>query len=248
MPKFVPEQFALVVRYVPLELSAEQVSKEVKRSANTARNFRAIVYSYPRSINDFRFTVSDLREYNGLLRLGHIGVGNRMHPITVYKPANKLTFCTKCWVLGHTRNKCPNAVQKCRICLLNYDEKHNNVCSKQFQCAQCHQDHYSLDANCKLIQQYRSNLNKAVRQATEDGTIKLPQTEVRQPTSRYAPVPVMTGELGTTLLKKSVDWETQTSPETLSETFFGFRKGFRPYKKFTKKPVWFPRSRKPLGF
>ncbi len=51
-----------------------------------------------------------------------------------------------------------------------------------------------------------------------------------------------------TLLKKSVLWETQTASETLSETLFGFREGFRTSKAFSKIPYRFPRSRKPLGF
>jgi hypothetical protein len=177
MPKFIPEQFSLVVRYISQDLSTEQVAKEVKRSASTAENFRAIVYPYARSTNDFRFTVSNQNEYNGLLRLGHIGIGNRMRIVTPYRPANKLTYCTKCWKLGHIRNKCLHTVQKCRICLLDYNEKHNDICSKNYQCAQCHQNHYSLDADCQLIQQYRGNLNRAVRQATVDGVIKVMTTE-----------------------------------------------------------------------
>ena len=159
MPKFTPEQFTLVVRFIPLEITAERVAEEIKRSASTANNFRSIVYPYTRSTNDFRFTVSDLKEYKGLLRLGQIGIGNRMCLITTYRPANKLTYCTKCWKLGHSRAECANNAPKCRICLLDYNNKHNEICSKIYICAQCHQEHYSLDGNCKLVQEYRSNLN-----------------------------------------------------------------------------------------
>ncbi len=103
VPNFIPDQFALVVRYIPLEFTADQVAKEVKRSASTANNFRAIFYPYQRSTNDFRFTFADQKEYNGLLRLGHIEVGNRMRTVTPYRSANKLTYCTKCWILSHTQ-------------------------------------------------------------------------------------------------------------------------------------------------
>jgi hypothetical protein len=172
IPKFTPEQFSLVVRFIPAEFTTEQVEKEVERSANSANNFREIVCSYPRATKDFRFAVTDIREYNGLLRLGHIGIGNMMRIVTPYRPANKLTYCTKCWLLGHTRNKCQQRVQKCRICLLEYDQNHNEVCSKQYQCAQCNHDHYSLDMECPAIQQYRGKLNQAVKQAVKEGTIK----------------------------------------------------------------------------
>ena len=180
LPKFVPEQFALVVRFVIRDLSVDQVEKEVRRSASTANNFRAIIYHYQRATNDFRFTVTDLKEYNGLVKLGHIGVGNKMCPVTLYKPANKLTFCNKCWVLGHTRITCQQQTQKCRICLENYDQNHNAICSKQYQCAQCNLDHFSLDADCKLVQQYRSSLNRAVKHAKEQGIIKIQQPDTQK--------------------------------------------------------------------
>jgi hypothetical protein len=182
LPKFTPEQFSLVVRYIPPELSVEQVTKEVKRSASTADNFRKIVYSYARKTNDFRFTVSDIKEYNGLLRLGHIGIANRMQIVTPYRPANKLTYCSKCWHLGHLRNQCPVSVQKCRFCLLDYNANHNDICSKQFKCAQCSLNHFSLDADCQMIQQHRNNLNQAVKQAVKEGAIKFTSLENAQST------------------------------------------------------------------
>jgi hypothetical protein len=185
IPKFVPEQFTLVVRYIPTELSIEQVEKEVKRSASTADNFRKIVYSYARKSNDYRFTVSDLREYKGLLHLGHIGIGNRMRIVTEYRPAHKITYCSKCWLLGHMRSQCHEQHQKCRVCLLEYNENHNLVCSKQPKCAQCSFDHSSLDPDCQMVQQYRSNLNRAVKLAVKDGAIKFSPPE----NSRAIPIP-----------------------------------------------------------
>ncbi|CAF2646572.1 unnamed protein product [Rotaria sp. Silwood2] len=218
MPKFTPEQFSLVVRYIPLDFTAEQVAKEVKLSANTASNFRAIIYSYPRSTNDFRFTVSDSKEYNGLLRLGHIGIGNQMRIVTTYKPANKLTYCTKCWRLGHLRNQCKQKIQKCRICLLTYDENHNEICSKEYQCAQCHMDHYSLDSKCLAIQQYRNNLNRAVKQAVEDGVITRKSTEqqsaptVGPPNLDTASFPSLTSAVTNSMPYRTPPWLTTTKP------------------------------------
>ena len=171
LPKFVPEQFSLVVRYIPLEITVEQVAKEVKRSTGSAENFKKIVYHYQRSTNDFRFTVSDIKEYYGLLRLGHIGVGKKISIVSPYRPVNKLTYCTKCWALGHIRSQCKQFKQICKICLEKYDENHNNVCSKIMKCAQCQQKHHSLDASCHVVQEYRNNLNSAVKQAMEDGII-----------------------------------------------------------------------------
>ncbi|CAF0945796.1 unnamed protein product [Adineta ricciae] len=187
IPKFVPEQFSLVVRFVAKEFSVDQVTKEVKRSASTATNFRQIVYPYPRGTNDFRFSVTDLKKYNGLLRLGHIGIGNTLRKITPYRPSNKLTYCTKCWQLNHTRNKCQEQGQKCRICLEDYNQQHNEICSKQYRCAQCHNDHYSLDSDCPEIQQHRRELNNAVKGAIKDGVIKRELAlQIRNSSTQYS--------------------------------------------------------------
>ena len=177
IPKFTPSQFALVVPYVAPEFIATEAAQKVIKLASTASEFHAIVYSYPRSTNDFRFTVSDLKEYNGLLRLGHIGIGDKMRVVTPYRSAKKLTYCSKCWMLGHTRNNCTQLSQKCRFCPPDYDKNHDEVCSKQHKCAQCLDNHPSLDLDCQAIQQYRNNLNRVVKQAAGEGVIKLPALE-----------------------------------------------------------------------
>ncbi|CAF4559996.1 unnamed protein product, partial [Didymodactylos carnosus] len=87
-PKFVPECFTLVIRYVPNTFNLEQVKEEIKRSIKSADHFKEIIYSYERLTRDYRFTVTDLREYNVALQLGRIAVGNRLQPITTYKAAN----------------------------------------------------------------------------------------------------------------------------------------------------------------
>ena len=191
MPKFTPDQFSLVVRNVPQEFAVEHVMKEVKKSATSVDKFRMIVYPYQRRTNDFRFIVSDLKEYNGLINLGHIGVGNKLCSITPYRPANKITFCNKCWSVGHIRSKCSGTEQKCRFCLQEYKQGHNEICTKQYKCAQCHQEHYSLDANCEVIREYRANLNRAVKKATAEGTIKLPQADTQRSstTQQFKPTP-----------------------------------------------------------
>ncbi|CAF1521239.1 unnamed protein product [Adineta ricciae] len=180
LPKFTPDQFALVVRNVPLEFAAEHVMEEVRKSATSVDKLRMIIYPYQRTTNDFRFIVSDLKEYNGLINLGHAGVGNKLCTITPYRPANKITFCNKCWCIGHIRSRCSSMVQKCRFCLEEYNQGHNEICTKQYKCAQCHENHYSLDANCEIIREYRRNLNKAVKKATVEWKIKLPEVDTRQ--------------------------------------------------------------------
>ncbi|CAF2907263.1 unnamed protein product [Rotaria sp. Silwood2] len=179
-PKFVPECFTLVLRYIPKSFSTQIVTEEIKRSISSADNIKQIIYSYNRTTNDFRFTVSDLTEYEGALKLGRISIGNRLHPVTVYQPANKMTFCTNCWLIGHTRATCLVRERKCRICLKVYDHDHTSTCSGKPLCAQCGQDHHSLDPKCEYIQQYRKKLNSEVKQAINDGSINRKPIQVHQ--------------------------------------------------------------------
>ncbi|CAF3893655.1 unnamed protein product [Rotaria sordida] len=179
-PKFVPECFTLVIRHIPKSFSIQIVSDEIKRSISSADNIKHIIYSYNRTTNDFRFTVSDLMEYEGALKLGRISIGNRLHPVTVYQPANKMTFCTNCWLIGHTRATCSVRERKCRICLMVYDQDHTNTCSGKPLCAQCGQDHHSIDPKCEAIQQYRKKLNLEVKQAINDGIINRKSIQVHQ--------------------------------------------------------------------
>jgi len=107
-----------------------------------------------------------------------------------------------------------------RICLSDYNPKHNESCSKIYRCTQCHLDHFSLDADCKVIKQYCNNLNRAVKQATEEGTIKPTVTEaLHAPAPRpiinnqvFSPLPISSSHSSL----KHLPWKT-TNSSSLSQ-------------------------------
>ena len=170
-PKFVPECFTVVVKDIPQEISIATVVDETKRSLNSADYFKSITYSYTRPTKHIKFTVSNLDEYRSVLQLGSLRIGNRFYQVTKFTPPEKLTYCSKCWKLGHLRYNCNLNVRKCQICLETFDDDHKNKCSGKPVCAQCGLDHHSLDVNCEYIRKYRETLKQEVRQAIQDGTI-----------------------------------------------------------------------------
>ena len=95
-PKFIPDSFALVVRYVPLQFNDEYVKDEIKRNLQSAENVRRIQYRFQRRTNDFRFIVKDLREYHSTLRLDRISIGNTFCTITPFLTGNRMAYCTRC--------------------------------------------------------------------------------------------------------------------------------------------------------
>ena len=118
-PKFTPDSFALVVRYVPLQYNDEFVKDEIECNFQSAENVRRLQYRFKRRTTDFRFTVKDIREYNSTLKLGRISIGNSFCTITPFLTGNRMTYCTRCWCIGHMRNKCDLEQPRCRICLNN---------------------------------------------------------------------------------------------------------------------------------
>ncbi|CAF4269905.1 unnamed protein product [Rotaria sp. Silwood2] len=83
-PKYIPDCFALVVRYVPSDMEPELVKEEIKRTIASVDNIKQIHCSYERKSNDFKFTIMDLNEYNTALELGRISISNRWLTITPF--------------------------------------------------------------------------------------------------------------------------------------------------------------------
>ncbi|CAF5096291.1 unnamed protein product, partial [Rotaria magnacalcarata] len=126
-PKFIPDAFALVVRYVPLQYNEEYVKEEIERNLQSVENVR------------------HLREYNSTIKLGRISIGNTLCTITPFLTGNRMTFCTRCWCLGHMRNRA--------------------------RCAQCNGDHQSLSSEWDKVVEYRSELKVQVNNAISLGKL-----------------------------------------------------------------------------
>lgn len=180
-PKVVPDCFALVVRYVPRELDLEFVKDEIKRTIASADNIKQIYYAYERRSNEFRFTVMDLAEYNTARELGLISIGNHWLSIIPFLSGNRMTYCTRCWKIGHMRQQCKSNIQCCRLCLQGITNREEHKCSNMPKCAQCDGEHHSLNSQYHVIQQYRADLKEGVTKALEAG--KLHRNEFMNPQS-----------------------------------------------------------------
>ncbi|CAM4774360.1 unnamed protein product [Rotaria magnacalcarata] len=170
-PKYVPDSFALVVRYVPRELEENFVSNEIQRTIASADRIKHIHYSYQRRTDDYRFNVKDYSEYNAVLQLGRIAIGHSWLSVIKFYPGNRLTYCTKCWCIGHLRNK-SNSENKCRICLENLSVDTPHMCKKEPKCAQCDGNHHSLDNKCQVLKEYKDQLKEDAEDAIQKGLLQ----------------------------------------------------------------------------
>ncbi|CAF4200869.1 unnamed protein product, partial [Rotaria sordida] len=139
-PRGLPDSCAVVLRYVPADLSRKFVIQEISRSIISAIEFAKINYHCPSSTDDFRFS------------FGHV-----LLPITAFIPDLKMTYCNKCWELGHTRYQC-KVGPRCRKCLDLWN--HNHKCQKSVLCAQCQGPHASLSMECAVVVNYRRTLKE----------------------------------------------------------------------------------------
>ncbi|CAF4642350.1 unnamed protein product [Rotaria sp. Silwood2] len=99
-PRALPDRCAVVVRYVPGELSNGLVFNEITRSIKSAASVSKINYHHTRTTNDFRFCITDINEYTEIITIGRIAIGHLMLPVTAFIPSLKMTYCNNCWELG----------------------------------------------------------------------------------------------------------------------------------------------------
>ena len=170
-PKFMPDAFALVVRYVPLQYDDDYVREEIEHNLESVENVRRIQYRFQHRTNDFRFIVKDLREYNSMLKLGRISIENTFCIVTPFPAGNRMTFCTRRWCLGHMREKCNLEYPRCRICLDSLITGKIHNCSNTARCAQCNGNHHSLCSECQKVMEYRSDLKEQVNNAIAAGKL-----------------------------------------------------------------------------
>ena len=85
-----------------------------------------------------------------------------------------MTYCTRCWCIGHMRNKCDLEQPRCLICLNNLIDGQLHDCSNIVRCAQCDGGHHSLSSECEKVIKYRSELKEQVNNAIASG--KLPSS------------------------------------------------------------------------
>ena len=83
-----------------------------------------------------------------------------------------MTYCTRCWRIGHVRDQCNINTPRCRVCLDEIVRKEEHKCTNIARCAQCDGEHHSLYSQCHVIQKYRADLKEDVTNAIESGKLQ----------------------------------------------------------------------------
>jgi hypothetical protein len=168
-----PDCFSLVVRYIPEEIRTEDAKLEIMKAIPTAVAFSTINYQqHRRPSYDIRFSVPNIDHYETALEIGRLSIGHHYLSLTHFYMGCRLTYCTACWRIEHSRNQCQANVC-CRKCLEPYESGVKHCCSEnKLKCAQCGGAHFSLDPACPIIHNYKIESKRAVEEALNKGTIK----------------------------------------------------------------------------
>ncbi|CAF3865423.1 unnamed protein product, partial [Rotaria sp. Silwood1] len=135
------------------------------------------------SKNDFLLLWnSDANEYEEILKIGRIAIGHLLLPITAFLPGVKLTYCSNCWMIGHTKPEC-KINPRCRKCLDDWEFNHH--CQKPILCAQCEGPYLSTSIECPVVYNHRITLKDQVRKAINDGLISQPSINQKRAAARY---------------------------------------------------------------
>ncbi|CAM2723487.1 unnamed protein product [Rotaria socialis] len=181
-PRSLPDCCTLLVCYAPADLSNEFVYREITKSISSAGSYSKINYHRPRSTNDYRFCIADANKYEEILKIASVTIEYLLLQITAFRPGLKLTYCSNCWMISHTKPEC-KMNPRCRKCLDNWELTHH--CQKPILCAQCESPHLSTSIEYPAVYNYRITLKDQVKRAINDGLISQPSINQKREATRY---------------------------------------------------------------
>ncbi|CAM4985687.1 unnamed protein product [Rotaria socialis] len=150
-PHTLPDCYALVVRYIPLDINQDTARQQILKTIPVAAGFSSIRYHHrERPSYDIRFTIRSLEQYQNALELGRLSIGQHYLPLTTFLTGYRLTYCTACPYANGVKHSCQDI----------------------FNCGQCGGNHYSLDSICPAVKEYREELKLAVDKALALDAIK----------------------------------------------------------------------------
>ncbi|CAF1464424.1 unnamed protein product, partial [Didymodactylos carnosus] len=163
-PKHLPPQFSIVLRNVPIDLSADDLLRDIQVDHLDVINAFRIINKEKQPTTLVRLDISNPKTMNDLLRKKFIYVNNVRYSLMEYVSPVKVLLCSKYFEIGHFRSSCTHQLDVCKTCGEEVTDikQHLLQCNKRQNCVRCKDDHESNDIRCPLIKSYRSALTKSL--------------------------------------------------------------------------------------
>lgn len=155
-PKHLPAHHTLVLKYVPNDITIDEIKEEMNSSINSIFNLEEMIGSKSHRTRHLRLEVKSTNEYNQLLNRGGITIGGRLIEINEFLAPPRLLICSKCNDPGHTRRNCSFDYDACRRCAQDRSTGDHKEC--EIKCHRCCQSHLSTDYKCPFLIEYRKSL------------------------------------------------------------------------------------------
>ena len=155
-PKHLPAHHTLVLKYVPIEITIDEIHDELKLIVNSIFLIEDMIGSKTDKFRHIRLEVKSPNDYEKLIQKGGITIEGRLIEIREFLAPPRLLICSKCNDPGHIRKNCTLNYESCRRCGHDRSISDHKECT--IKCHRCNGDHLSTDFKCPYLIEYRRSL------------------------------------------------------------------------------------------
>ncbi|CAF1580902.1 unnamed protein product [Adineta ricciae] len=155
-PKRLPPQCSVIFKFVPNDITTEELEEEIKtkyQSAFTIVEMRGSRTSRNRHI---RLDLMDHNEYMRILNSGVFAIAGQLIETSEFLAPPRLLICSKCNTPGHIKKNCKINCDTCRRCGGDGAQGDHVTCN--IQCHHCKGEHEATSFKCPLINEFRCQL------------------------------------------------------------------------------------------
>ena len=163
-PKHLPSQLSFILRKVPMNMNANEISVSIQNEYREVVNAFKISNKFNQPTTFVRLDIKYLKVIEELLRKKYILLDDLRLAVTEYIAPMKVLICSKCFQIDHFMGTCKSTLDSCRSCGAGVMDlkSHKDSCNKKLCCIRCKGEHEANDVRCPEIKSYRTVLTKSL--------------------------------------------------------------------------------------
>jgi hypothetical protein len=164
LPSYLPPQFSLILRNVPMDVDTDAFLSDIKNDYPEVLCAHRIINKNKQPTSFIRVDINNVKTIEELLRKRFMYINNSRVAVTEYLVPAKVLICTKCFQIGHFRSTCKSILEMCRVCGVGVKDikKHKEKCTNIQCCVRCKGAHDSNDVRCPDVKSFRAILTKSL--------------------------------------------------------------------------------------
>ncbi|CAF1450767.1 unnamed protein product, partial [Rotaria magnacalcarata] len=155
-PKRLPPQCSIILKYIPKDISVEDIKNEISIKYQTTFNIEEMRGSIGRTSRHVRIDLTSQCEYTKMMNSGVIAIGGQLIEAVEFLAPLRILICSRCNAPGHIKKDCKGEHDVCRRCGGNKIQGEHRECT--IKCHHCNGNHESTSFECPLITEFRKEL------------------------------------------------------------------------------------------